>query len=344
MIHASYGRLLLVAAGLLVVPLALRAGNRLHPAPDLRPSYLPALHGPRARSPFDAARIGDLARMNPSLVVIGDSMADSRIDPALLTQITGHLTAPLFYAGSGSAWWYLALKNWVVESGIRPRCVIVFFRDTNLTNVLFRIDAVWALDTAARDREEELNEAVARRRGSPFYRVRDGVERLYQAGQAREWIEPSVANWPARVLIPYRRQRAAFLESLNERFGLSHQRPMDTADMHVTEDSEADFDEFVDKSSLPLMLRDARQAGLTLVLVRVQRRPTGGVPPHQSPALRRYVAKLATYVASQGGVLMDDTGHPAQTLDMYEDGDHLSRDGRRRYTEMFASRLLQRVP
>jgi hypothetical protein len=29
---------------------------------------------------------------------------------------------------------------------------------------------------------------------------------------------------------------------------------------------------------------------------------------------------------------------------MYEDGDHLSREGRRRYTEMFAARLRQRFP
>jgi hypothetical protein len=119
---------------------------------------------------------------------------------------------------------------------------------------------------------------------------------------------------------------------------------MDAADMQATEDREADFDAFVDKSGLPLMLRDARQAGLTLVLVRVQRRPAGGSPPYQSPALRHYTAKLKSYVEANGGVFMDDTGDPAQTLDMYEDGDHLSRDGRRRYTEMFASRLRQRLP
>jgi hypothetical protein len=338
------GQLLLVAAGLLVLPLGLRAANRLHPAPNLQPSYLPALSGPRERAPFDAERIADLARMNPGLVVIGDSMAGSRIDPALLTRITGQLTAPLLYAGSGPAWWYLALKNWVIASGIHPRAVVVFFRDTNLTNVLFRIDATWSLDTAARDREDDLNAAVARRRGSPFYRLRDGFERLYQAEPARRAIEPVVTEWPARVLIPYRKPRAAFLERLNDRFGLSHLRPMDAADMQATEDREADFDAFVDKSGLPLMLRDARQAGLTLVLVRVQRRPVDGHPPYQSPALQRYVDRLKTYVEARGGVFMDDTGDPAQTLDLYEDGDHLSREGRRRYTGMFASRLRQRVP
>jgi hypothetical protein len=114
--------------------------------------------------------------------------------------------------------------------------------------------------------------------------------------------------------------------------------------MQATEDREADFDAFVDKSALPLMLRDARAAGLTLVLVRVQRRPTDGRAPYQSPALQRYMATLKTYVEAGGGIFMDDTGDPDETLDMYEDGDHLSRDGRRRYTERFAARLRQRVP
>ena len=108
--------------------------------------------------------------------------------------------------------------------------------------------------------------------------------------------------------------------------------------------SDADFDAFVDKSALPLMLRDARAAGLTLVLVRVQRRPAGDRPPYQSPALLRYAGKLKAYVESRGAVFMDDTGDPAQALDWYGDGDHLSPEGRRRYTEMFASRLRQRVP
>jgi hypothetical protein len=332
--------LLLALAGLLVLPLGLRAANRLHPAPNLQASYLPALSGPRERQPFDAGRIGDLARMNPGIVVIGDSMAGSRIDPALLDRLTGMHRATL-YAGSGPAWWYRAQELGHRER-VHPRAVVVFFRDTNLTNVLFRIDATWSLTPprATRGRPE----CVVARRAAVHHRVRDAFERLYQAEQARRWIEPADNEWPARVLIPYRRPRAAFLERLNDRFGLAHLRPMDAADMQATEDREADFDAFVDKSGLPLMLRDARQAGLTLVLVRVQRRPAGGQPPHQSPALQRYVAKLKTYIESNGGIFMDDTGDPAQTLDLYEDGDHLSREGRRRYTETFASRLRQRVP
>jgi hypothetical protein len=337
-------KFLLAVAGLLLLPLGLRGANRLHPSPALPATYLPAIEGARDRYPFDAGRVPALAGMNPSWVVIGDSMAGSRVDPAVFARLTGGVTVPLLYAGSGPAWWYLVLKNWVIPSRIHPKAVVVFFRDTNLTNVLFRIDATWALDTAALDREPDLNAVVARRRGSVFYQVRDRIERLYQAEQVRRWIEPQVNAWPARAMVPYRKPRAAFMERLNERFGLAHLRSMDAADMQATEDREADFDAFVDKSALPLMLRDARDAELTLVLVRVQRRPVDGRAPAQSPALRRYVSKLQAYVETHGGIFMDDTGDPAETIDLYEDGDHLSREGRRRYTERFASRLRQRFP
>src|SRR5262249_15494570 len=136
----------------------------------------------------------------------GVSRAGSRIDPAVFARASGQSVAPLLYAGSGPAWWYLVLKNWVIASGIHPKAVFVFFRDTNLTNVLFRIDATWSLDTAALAREDDLNAVVARRRGNPFYEVRAAVDRLYAATEVRRLVEPAVNEWPARLMLPYRRQ------------------------------------------------------------------------------------------------------------------------------------------
>lgn len=337
-------QLLLSAAGLLLIPLAWRGAAALHPVPNLQPSYLPAIEGPRERAPFDASRVAALSGMQPAFVVIGDSMAGSRIDPAVFTRVSGQTVAPLLYAGSGPAWWYLVLKNWVIASGIHPKAVFIFFRDTNLTNVLFRIDATWSLDTAALAREDDLNAVVARRRGTVFYQVRTAIDGAYTATEARRWVEPAVNEWPARLMIPYRRPREAFMQALNDRFGLEHLRPMDAADMQATEDREADFHAFAEKSELPLMLRDAGRAGLRLVFVRVQRRPAGGRPPYQSPALQRYVRELRAYIEQHGAAMIDDTGDPSQTLDLYEDGDHLSREGRRLYTERFAGRIRLQYP
>ena len=50
--------------------------------------------------------------------------------------------------------------------------------------------------------------------------------------------------------------------------------------------------------------------------------------------MRQYVKDLQTFVESRGGFFHDDTGDPAMTLDMYEDGDHIDRQFHARYTEL----------
>ena len=329
----------------LLLPLGIRSATARHGAATDPPSYLSALEGPRTREPFNPAPVGDLARLNPGFVIIGDSMAGTRIDVPRLTQLSGRTIAPLLSAGSGPAYWYLVLKNWVIASRIRPRCVFIFFRDTNLTNVLFRLDDRyrWMIDFVAGASEAELNAVIAVRTGGPWGRVSDDVERAYGADRARRWLEPALTTWVGRTLIPSRRRHAEFLASMNARFGLDHLRPVEAADIQSGDDREADFGRYVDRSVLPLMLRDARSAGLTLCFVRVQRRPLDGRPPYQSPALRAYVDDLRRYIESNGAVWRDDTGDTALTLDMYEDGDHLAAGSRRLYTEILFERLRSTV-
>ena len=272
--------LLVSAAGLLLLPLALRGAAAIHPIPNLQPTYLPAIEGARVRLPFDGSRVDDLRGMQPDVVVIGDSMAGTRIEPGEFTRVSGRSIAPLLYAGSGPAWWYLALKNWVIASGItRRRSSSSLSRHQPHGRAVPARRRMVARHGGALAREDELNAVVARRHGNLFYEVRAGVERAY-AGEVRRWVDPAVNEWPAQLMFPYaRRPRAAFLQAVPARVGVDHLRPMDAADMQATEDREADFSGLIDKSVLPLMLRDARQAGLRLVFMRTC---SGG-----RPAMRR---------------------------------------------------------
>jgi hypothetical protein len=326
----------------LSVPVIIPALNAVTNARPLPPTYLPALEGPRERSPFDDTRISDLRVIQPGYVVIGDSMAGTRLDHRRLGELAGTRIAPLLQAGSGAAFWYLALKNWVIASGIRPRMILVFFRDTNLTDVMFRLDPQfrWSLDLVAADREEDLNAVIAARMG-PLRRVHVFLDRYVGVEQARTRAEPALAAWPAEVMIPSRRRRTEFLGLMNDRLGLDHLRPMQAADIQADEGPDVNFARDVERSVLPLMLRDAKNAGLTLCFVRVQRRPTANRPPPQSKRLRAYTRSLHAYVIARGGLFHDDTGDPALTIDMYEDGDHVARHARRRYTENLYNRLRQ---
>ena len=72
----------------------------------------------------------------------------------------------LLQFASGPAYWYLAFKNYLVASGVRPRVTFFFFRDTNLTDTggwlffretnpqfLFRFLTLSPFDTRPQERE-----------------------------------------------------------------------------------------------------------------------------------------------------------------------------------------------
>jgi hypothetical protein len=54
--------------------------------------------------------------------------------------------------------------------------------------------------------------------------------------------------------------------------------------------------------------------------------------------LQRYLRDLRQYLESNGAVLHDDWGDPELPLSVYEDGDHVKRDFKRLYTELFVRR------
>ena len=127
----SHLQLLAVIALTLAAPVAIRLVSGGTAAATSRLPYLPVFPGERT-IPFHAERLDQLRRMNPGAVVIGDSMAGTRIDEKLLGQLSGVPVAPLLQAASGPVFWYLALKNWVVASGITPRVVFIFAAVTEL--------------------------------------------------------------------------------------------------------------------------------------------------------------------------------------------------------------------
>ncbi len=311
---------------------------------SLAPSYLPSLEGPRTRAPFDPGVIEGLERMQPGFVIIGDSMA-GRIDETHLAEISGVPVAPIRYAASGPALWYLALKNWVVPSRIEPRWVVVFFRDTNLTDTLFRIDgpAPDRTDPMALDEEPELDALVATRVSGSWHRVHTVADRVYGVERTRRWLDPALSSWLARVVVGSR-WRTEFLARVNDTFALERLRPLDEADMRAAADRDADFGATVDSSVLPAMLRLARDRGLKLCFVRVLRRPVDGRPPPQSAALARYTNELRAFIEAGGGAFVDDRDIPDMAGLVYNDGDHIDRSERVRYTTLFfdaVSRLPQ---
>ena len=327
--------LVVVLAGTLLVPLGLRGVNVLIRNPDAAPSFIPSVESPRVREPFDAEVVRTLTESRPDYFVIGDSMAGTRIAPGHLSRLVGgHGLAALLHPGTGSAYWYLAFKNWIVNAGLRPRTVIFFFRDENLTEPLFRVYP-GSLDRVARAQEPVLNEILAARMNGTYVAAHDAARRVYQFDRTRAWLEPVLLRapvaWSAR-----RSARKKLLDTINNNvFTLEALRPMAAADMLAAGDDALDFDRSLPTSVLPEIIRISKQSGVRVAFVRVQRRPSGTRPPVQSEALQRYVAKLGAYLAANGALFRDDWGDPDQPERIYEDGDHIAREYQRHYTELF---------
>ena len=308
----------------------------------VEPSYLPALEAARERIPFRPGPIQDLRRLRPSYVFIGDSMLGTRIDAAYLAGLVGEDVAMLARAGTGSAYWYLSFKNYLVASGQRPKVTFFFFRDLNMTDPLFRLTGPfrWSLDEVALEREPALNDAIAARIRGPWFRMHNGVNAAYNVDRANAWVERQLYDWPARLWTADEKGRRSWLDNLTFGImGLDRLRPMDAADLQAAEDAEADFDRNMPRSVLPLIVDLAKQHGLKVCFVRVQRRPQGNQPPPQSPRMQAYMREFRAYVEREGMYLHDDTGDPMQTLAMYEDGDHIARAHRQRYTRQFRVNL-----
>ncbi len=306
------------------------------------PSYLPALEPARARLEFRKERIDDLRYQQPSWVFIGDSIPGTRIDEYRFSELNGFdAVGQLLHPGTGPAWWYLAFKNWLVASGVKPKLTFVYFRDYNLTDTMFRLTDQyrWALDTVALDREPQLNAAVAARVQGPWAQVRARVARSYHADRVRDWLEPQLRRWPSSLIAPPDR-RGGLPDEVNQRFNLDKLRPFEAADFEAADRAQADFAAMLPSSVLPPMVRLAKASGLRICFVRGKRRPNpDGSPLKQPEYLRKYIADLSAWIASEGMLFIDDTGDARLTLDLYEDGDHMKREAKVFYTDLFNEKV-----
>ena len=325
---------------LALTPLSLRAFNEWMDASGKNESYLPSFESRSNRKGFRTRPVEQLRQRNPAWVFIGDSMLGTRIEPQLLGEISGsgdRDVAVLLQAASGPAYWYLAFKNQLAGSGVTPRMTFFFFRDTNMTDTMFRLSNTLgdALDELAHDEEPELDAVVAARQRGGWSRVDAFLNRLYEVDVASAWIQPSVRRWYAYWQYPDPEVRLNFETLIEDDFNQNFRRDVAT-DISAAEIN-ADFGRDLPSSVLPLIMAVSQQRRLPVCFVRVQRRPEGNRPPEQPPALVRYISDFRRWAESQGACFYDETGDPELTLDLYEDGDHF-RD-RAAYTRIFRRRL-----
>jgi hypothetical protein len=297
------------------------------------------------RKHFHRDPIAALRAKPPTLILIGDSMLDSRIDKHLLEDRLGNNTRVelLWNGGASSAAWYLMLKNYVVASGIRPRQCCIFFRDRMLTAPSFRTTGIF------RSYLEELmrgDEPVMRTVLGPtsfpeenwFIRTINWIypvnsrRRTYQEGIQRMMFRVAAAN-----------TSAADLERLTNRtFNVAKMRGEMIAEAtNFDEIQNTRFDPRPEQSFLPHIVDAAAKSGIRLCFVRVRRHPDADGQTRQSDALRLYIQELRIWLENRHCRFIDDIDDPSFTPDMYlkAKDDHIGPWAKKRSTEIYAEKL-----
>jgi hypothetical protein len=308
---------------------------------------LPALiarnSGPK--NPFDDAPVRLLEKLRPEVILIGDSMLGTRIDPVVLSGKTGSRIAVLAHPGSGSAYWFLEMKNHIAVARQSPKWVIVFFRGDQLTLPGFRTGEGYrlGLEACQRDSEPVYDQIMGAKNGRRLGWQEIISREVYPVqrfmGQAQSNLQRLALHLVARGSECPEVRKAA-----QDLFSLKNLRNAGGAAEGEEESLDADgkcpvgrkFTDVVKHSFLPPILEIARQKGIRMLFFRVKRRPPAdGEFSPESPEVQQYQRELNAYLENAGAVLVDESRDPGITLSFYNDGDHVAEAMMGRYTELF---------
>jgi hypothetical protein len=296
------------------------------------------------RNRFDHAPLSAVRKKKPDYVLIGNSMVKTRFDRRVLNELLApRRTLLVANDSSRSAMWYAMFKNYVVASGHRPRRVLFFFRDVELTAPRAGTsgDNRGRLERVSLPEEPVIEARLSPPWTDPIERLRYRFEQDVPVRRLRERASPSIdafGLWLAGVLGSAPKVQAA---EINEAFALANLRPAPKLD-EVAEPAsrrlDGDFAQLVDESFLPDIIALAQEHAIPISFVRIRTRAAARGAPESEP-FSRYQRDLRSYLEARGIPLYDLTPATWETLDFYALGDHVKIKRRREYTRLFVEHL-----
>ena len=299
--------------------------------------------GPTPRRPFDEKPVRLMKKEQPRVVLIGDSMLETRIDQSVLNRVSSERCFVFAQPGSSSALWFLMLKNIVAQQTTPPRTVIILFRGRQLTLPTHRAEGDYrkSMEPYMRDREPLVEQLAGSSGRKPADWMEALVQKLYPVDRRREQAQDKVQAW-SLDLVASSREYEHIHNHAKVIFGPKHLRVGTAVDEQKEggatslDPDEHDFAAQVGQSFLPHLLEIARERDIQLVFFEVKRRPNpDGTPGEQSSTNAAYDDALRAYLEKAGARLFDETGEADVTVDFYGSGDHVAPKKMPEYTELF---------
>jgi len=292
---------------------------------------------PEPRAPFDAKLVRRLARQKPDFVILGNSMVDSRFDQAELNRLLRPARVSVIgVGGTKTAHWYLTLKNIVLPT-IQPKRVLLFFRRHELTGIRDKATGVFAstLDRYRQGEEPLLDAKLAPPMREPIERLGYELARFAPFSRLHALADPLVEGW-ARGLTGTARGNAR----RNSRRALADVFAVDKLRNANFEPAtgpveRGGFDDTVDESFLPDIIRLCARARVPLTILRVRTLAYAEGRAHPSD----YDKELARYLKKRRIDFVDLSQEDWETAAMYGEGDHIAPRYKATYTRLFVEHL-----
>jgi hypothetical protein len=293
---------------------------------------------------FEDKPLARLRERRPDLVFIGDSLLGSGVEPALAEQQFGgdHRVELLWNGGAESACWYLAQKNYVIASGVKPRWVCIFFNDRLLTEPAFRTAGPYRRHIESlMHADEPVYRTVLGDDAAEYSPLERWATRLYPLNARRHVHHEKIDRLALRAVRFDASAANVLRQRVNATFDLARLRSETTEPSVDVSEQEAEFDPTPGRSFLPAIVDEAKRAGISLCFVRVKRHPAADGRMPQSEPLRHYIAALRAWVESRGCRLVDCADDPSWTAEMYLNAhdDHIGPWAKNRSTALYVEKL-----
>ena len=339
--HASPARAawFRLALFLVVVALALGtvvAGSHALPAPE--------------RERFDRETARRVRKRKPDLVLLGNSMVNSRFHEATLRELLRPLRVMVIgVPGSKTAHWYLMLKNQILAGKHRPQRVLIFFYGEELTQPEARATGAetWRAERVSPEDDPVVTRKLAPDWHDPIARLSWQLGRLVPVGRVRARSEGPTHAWATQVSAwlqpePDESARSTAINGLFEldalRTSSAQPEPEPRGGLFGLAGRKLSFAEQMERSFVPDILALARDAKVNLVFLHIRERASAEGQP-LPPGYPEYLKRIQHYLNERGVGFVDLTPNEWEQASFYGENSHLKHRVRGRYTRLFVQNM-----
>jgi hypothetical protein len=322
-------KFVLFLGGILVV-------TRLVPVYNLQLTF-PREAGPILDDKLRTNHLKYIEEKRPQVVLMGDSTLGASVNPAQLGELTEKSIYSISIPGSASALWYLILKNNIAEAAYKPQYLLVVFRDTILTAPGYRVHGSYfdLVDEYADSNDHLLMQNSFVGLMNPLEMAAEKYFPLYVARtEIRQGIDSKIRYFAPAITGCHVDCTDQALAEVFVGADLEPGALMDAvgaAESYLYTPDQFDFDNQVEQSYLPEMVRIANENNIKLVLVRIKVETHG-----RDPKLDAYMDSLKSYVHENNAFMLDYGNDPWLTHDLFLDSIHLNPQGQIVFTQMVA--------